>query len=244
MKLVHVGAISTGTVITIGIVIVLPAFFPATPSLPLILSFDVVPGGTNLPQWCDDLSSVLKKYDIKAVVFVSGTIAKEHPSCVSDFSNKVDIGSQTYDYVPLNSIHDYNQQLDEVKNGKLAVDTAGNLDSKLFRAPYGAVDDNIYSLLTRSNILADFSYKYQYNKFYDNKFLKFDLSSYDGTEISPDFIKTLSVTDGPVFVYFNNSTPVEKIDTFISKLVSSKIKFLNASDLTGLDLTVHRGWFS
>jgi len=243
MKIIYAGVISTGSVIILGIALVMPIFFSPTQLLPVILSFDVV-DQTNLPQWCNELSSVLKKYDIKSVVFVSGKVAQQHPQCVTDFSNKIDIGSETYDYVPLTSIQDYSQQLEEIKKGKLAVDITGNLDSKLFRAPYLTVDGNIYSLLTRSGILADFSYKQQYNKYYDNKFLKFDLFSYDGTETSPTFIQGLSKNNGPVFIYFDNTTPTEKIDDFISKLKSSNVKFLNASDLTGLDLTVRRGWFT
>ncbi len=243
MRILYVGAISTSTVVILGIALVIPAFFAPTQFLPVVLSFEIN-DEANLPDWCKELSSVLKKYDIKAVIFESGKVAEQHPECVKDFSNKVDIGSETYDYVPLVSIQDYSQQLAEVKKGKLAVDTAGNLNSKLFRAPYSMVDVNIYSLLARSDILADFSYKQQYNKYYNNQFLKFDLLSYDGTETSPTFIQGLSTNSAPVFIYFDNSTPVEKIDEYISKLKSSQIKFFNASDLVGQDLTNRQGWFT
>ncbi|MGI0026835.1 MAG: polysaccharide deacetylase family protein [Nitrosopumilaceae archaeon] len=244
MKIVQVGAIATGTVIIFGIFLVVPVFFPPSSKLPVLLTFDIV-DNNNLPDWCTQLSSVLKKHDISAVVFVTGKIAQQYPQCVSGFSNKVDVGSQTYDYSQLTSISDYSQQLEEIKNGKIAVDTAGNLDSKLFRAPYGATDANIYSLLERSSILADFSYKNQYNKYYNGQFIKFDLISYDSAVITTTFIEGLSQDKGPVSIYYDNSTPVDKIDNFISKLDQGKTKFVNASYLTGLDLTVRKGgWFS
>lgn len=241
MKLVHVGAISTGTVIILGIVMVVPAFFPPIQKSPILLTFNIS-DDQNLPTWCDQLSSVLKKYDTKAVVFVSGRIAQEYPQCVKNFSDKVDIGSSTFDYLQLTTIPDYSKQLDEIQKGKSAIDTVGKLNSKLFKAPYGSVDGNIYSLLTRSGILADFSYHDQYNKYYNGQFIKFDLVSYDGNKITSTFINGLE-SKGIISINFDNSTPVEKIDDFISKLDLGKIKFFNASDITGLDLTNRGGWF-
>lgn len=243
MKLVHVGAISTGTVIILGIVMVVPAFFPPIQKLPILLTF-TIDDDNSLPTWCDQLSSVLKKYDAKAVVFVNGKMAQKYPQCITDFSNKVDIGSSTYDYSQLTSISDYSKQLDEIQKGKSAVDTAGKLDSKIFKAPYGSVDDNIYSLLTRSGILADFSYDNQYNKYYNGQFIKFDLISYDGNKITSTFINGLEPDKGTISINYDNSTPVEKIDEFISKLDLGKIKFFNASDIAGIDLTVRGNWFT
>lgn len=244
MKILYVGTITTSTVIVLGIALVVPAFFPQPSMLPVVLSLDVSEENNNVPQWCDDVSSIIKKYDIKAVVFVSGKIAQDNPQCVTDFPNKVDIGSETYDYQSLISIPDYSQKLEEVKKGKDAVDAAGHLDSRLFRAPYGLVDQNIYSLLTRSNIQADFSYTSQYDKYYNGQFLKFDLNSYDGNNLSSNFIKDLPSTNAPVMIYFDNTASPEKIDDTISKLKASQVKFVSASDLTGFDLTIRRGWLN
>lgn len=243
MKLVNVGVISTGAVIILGIVMVVPAFFPPIQKLPILLTF-TIDDDNNLPTWCDQLSSILKKHDARAVVFVSGKLAQKYPQCITGFSNKVDIGSSTYDYSQLTSISDYSKQLDEIQKGKSAVDTAGKLNSKIFKAPYGSVDDNIYSLLIRSGILADFSYDNQYNKYYNGQFIKFDLISYDGNKVTSTFIDGLEPDKGIISINYDNSTPVEKIDEFISKLDLGKIKFFNASDITGVDLTVRGNWFT
>jgi peptidoglycan/xylan/chitin deacetylase (PgdA/CDA1 family) len=240
MKIIQVGAISTGTVILLGLALVIPAFLQPPQQLLVLLSFSVL-DQENTQQWCKELSSILSKQNVKAVVFVAGSTAEQYSECVSDFSNNVDIGSQTYDYVELTSISDYQVQLDQVKRGKIAVDRAGNLDSKLFKAPFGSTDENIYSLLNSSGILADFSYQNQYNKYYEDQFIKFDLVSYEGLEESTDYYQNLKPEGGPVVINFDNQTPVEKIDQFVSKLKSSHIRFVSASELTGIDLTVKEG---
>ncbi|HSD05065.1 MAG TPA: polysaccharide deacetylase family protein [Nitrosopumilaceae archaeon] len=239
MKIVHVGAISTGIVILLGIVMVIPPFIQPSPPLKVAFAFSAI-DENNALNWCRDLSQVLEKYDIKATVFVTGRIADLHPNCVRGFSDNIDIGSQTYHYVSLTTINDYEAQLDEIKQGKEAVDRAGKLSSKVFRAPYGTTDENIYSLLRSSGILADFSYEYQYNKYYQGDFIKFDLNEYDGNEHDTDFFRSLPVTN-PILITFDDSTPVEKIDDFISKLKSRHIVFVNASELTGIELTIRQG---
>jgi len=237
MKIQHVGAIVTGIVIALGIAMVLPAFVRANPPQLVLLSFSVV-DEQNIPNWCQDLSSVLTKYNAKAAVFFTGKVAEKHPDCITNLPKYTDIGSQTYDYVSLTSIPDYETQLSEVKNGKAAIDKAGNLDSRLFRAPHGLTDINIYSILSRSDILADFSYSKQYNKYYDGQFIKFDLVSYNGTKYSPDFFRNVP-ENKPVLVNFDNSIPINKIDDFISHLKPDNVRFVSATDLTSLDLTVH-----
>ena len=243
MKLVHLGAISTGIVIVLGIAMVVPAFTRApqySPPLVAMLSFSIV-DDSNAANWCNDLSSILNKYGIKATVFVTGKVADQHPECVKVFSNNIDIGSQTYTYVDLKTISDSTAQLEEVRNGKQAVDYAGKLYSRVFKAPHGSTDDNIYSLLSRSDIVADFSYNQQYNKYYNGQFIKFDLAAYDGSRYSADFFRALPVAEVPTVINFDNSTPIEQIDHFISQLKSSNIRFVNASEITGIDLTIREG---
>lgn len=211
-------------------------FFEPTPSRPVLLSFDIVEDN-NLPEWCIDLSKTLERNNVKGVVFITGKIAEKHPQCVQAFNNDIDIGSQTYNYVNLDSILDYTVQLEEVKHGKSVVDKIGKLDSKLFKAPYGNTDDNIYSILSRSGILADFSYSNQYNKFSENQFLKYNLTSYDGAFHNAGFFKNLKFSEDPIMINYNNETPIEQIDDLISELKSDEMHFVSASELTKTDLT-------
>lgn len=245
MKLAHLGAMATAAVIAIGLVMVIAPAYTHTLQHnqlpPVMLSFSVV-DALNAPEWCTGLSSLLSKHDVKATVFVTGQVAEQHPECVSAFSSaKIDIGSQTYSYTNLTSL-EYTAALEEVKKGKNAIDAAGNLDSRLFKAPYGSTDDNIYSLLSRSGITADFSYELQYNKYEGGQFVKYDLVEYKGPAYSPESIRGLLADKNPVIINFDNSDSIEQIESFISELVSdSEIRLVNASELTGLELTAREG---
>jgi peptidoglycan/xylan/chitin deacetylase (PgdA/CDA1 family) len=150
----------------------------------------------------------------------------------------IDIGSQTYSYVALPSLKDYAQALDEVKHGKDAVDRAGNINSRLFKAPYGATDQNIYSLLTNSGIAADFSYSSQYNKFEGGQFVKYDLASCGSCGESPDKVRQLLNTRSPVMIDIDNTAKTSEIESLVVALKNSDMNLVNASELTGLDLTV------
>lgn len=240
MKIIQLGAISTGTVIIVGIALVFPAFLQPATQLNILLTFNVV-DDSNVPQWCTDLASVLAKHKAKAAVFVTGQVAGRYPQCVSSFSDAIDIGSQTYNYVDLTSIADYTKQLEEVKDGKLAIDKAGNINSRLFRAPYGNTDQNIYSLLSRSGILADFSYDKQYNKFHEGQFIKFAVESFSVIDNPPSFYHNLKSEGNPVVINFDNSVSVDTIDKFLTKLKSNKVRLVSASELVGFDLTVRKG---
>jgi|SRR5215213_1048473 len=242
MKMIYAGTIVTGIVILIGIVVVLPVYYQKRPvsQSAILLSFSIT-NDSNIPQWCNDLSTILEKHNLKAAVFITGKVAERNPACVSSFSSKdIDIGSQTYNYVNLTSISDYSVALEEVRSGKEVLDKTGNLNSRLFKAPYGSTDQDIYSFLTRSGIIADFSYAQQYNKYENGKFIKNELIVYDGSSFSSDqFSNIISSNKIPVLINFDNSTPIEEIDSFLSRLksVSNSIYFINASELMGMNLT-------
>jgi hypothetical protein len=241
MKLGHLGAVATASVITIGVIMAAgPAYFHTVnhySSPPVILSFSVV-SGWNAPEWCTDLASVLEEQKVKATVFVTGEVAEQHPECVTAFvSRGMDVGSQTYRYVNLTFISDYAYALEEVQKGKAAVDGAGQIDSRIFKAPYGATDDNIYSLLSSSNIIADFSYDSQYNRFENGQFVRYDLVTCDCKDLSPDAATRLLGAGHPVMVEFGNSVPVSNIEGFILALKTyENVKFVTASELLGQNL--------
>lgn len=259
MKVMHLGAISTGMVVLLGVIVVVPAFTQknAPPQLATMLLFSVAENaaGDGLPAWCQDLAEVLEKHGVKAAVFVAGRVADEHPQCVSIFSRNgdIDVGSQTYSYIDLALVADYSLALDEVRKGKQAVDMAGNIDSHLFQAPYGSVDEeNIYSMLSRSGISADFSYADHYNKYYDGEFIRYNISRYDGSEHPASFFSGLgsaghhqSSLSSPIVITFDSSVPVPQIDKFLGELQSARpdnydFQFVNASDLAGTTLTARK----
>lgn len=203
----------------------------------IMLSFSISESD-DVVTWCENLSSILNKYDLGATAFIVGEVAEQHPECVRCFSDKVDIGSQTYSNSNLTSIPDYEAQLEEVRKGRLAVETAGNLLSKVFMAPNKATDQNIYSLLSQNGILADFSYDGQYNVYVGAQFLKFDASVFDGATCSADFILASDETSKLTILHFDTGCSTELIADFIVALRTGQFDFVNASEVTGLDLTV------
>ncbi len=232
--------IATAIVIIAGFAMISPLFFhPEAPIIKqkMMLSFSVTEPH-NSADWCKNLSLILNNYDLEATVFIAGKIAEENPQTVLTFSNKIDIGSRTYNNVDLSKISDYSLKLQEVLAGKVAVDTVGNLDSKLFQAPYQATDQDIYSLLNRNNITADFSYYNQYNLFYDGQFVKFDSKTYDAQDYEPIFFLSLPTTNQPIILSFDNSCPTSEIDAYLSEMIHGNFDFINASRMTGLPLTI------
>ena len=235
MKLILGAVISTASVILLGVLIVAPSFFESEKLTSVMLTFEIYED-QNLDVWCSDLAEFLKSKNIRGIIFISGDVAKKNPSCITSFYN-FDIGSQTYSYVSLPQISNYGVQLEEVKKGRDTINQVGNINSKLFKAPFGDIDENIYSLLSSNDILADFSYQNQYNKFYDNKFLKFDLLTINSKDISTVTLQSIESSTTPVQIEFNSSMTLEEIKKITLQIQSSNIDFATASDITQMELT-------
>ncbi len=242
MRLVAAAALSTTFVIVVGFLIVFPMFTqaPVDNTQKIMLSFSVVES-YDVVNWCANLSSMLKSHDVNATVFFVGKVAEGHPECVSFFGEGVDIGSQTFSNQNLTAISDYSIQQKEVSRGKLAVDAAGKLYSRVFRAPNGAVDQNIYSLLSRNDILADFSYASQYNAYLNDQFLKFDAIVCEGASLSVASVLALEKNTRPVIIHFDSECSIAMISDYVSSLKAEGFAFVNASELTGINLTVRGG---
>jgi len=234
MKLVYLGAISTSVVLILGMAMVVPAFIFASPAesekLRVLIQIEIVEDN-NLPFWCNEFNDKLEDGGVKSVVFLTGKIAESNPECIFNFSG-VDIGSQGYRYQDITQISDYFQQLSEIKKGKITIDDFGGIESKVFKAPFGSTDENIYSLLNRSGILADFSYENHYNLFVDNQFVKFDLITVDDVN-DLDSIDSLQI----VTFSFNNLESVNSIFDNIDEIKKHRVQFVNPSDLYGESLT-------
>lgn len=239
LKLLHAATISTAAIIALGIILVIPTFIePTKPNnaLRIMLSFSIA-DSSNASAWCSGLSSVLKANAVAATVFFTGKTAEQHPEAVKAFPANVDIGSQTYSYVNLTLISNYDAQLEEVSKGKQAVDFAGKLSSRIFKAPHGSTDQNIYSLLSESGISADFSYEKQYNLFLNGQFVKFEATSYRGSDHTADFYLSLPRTGKLTILNFDDTCSLLSIAELVERLKGGGVEFVNASELAGFTLT-------
>ena len=251
MKLSHLAAISTGIIIALGVILIAPAFLrthgDAVAGTKTMIVFDIRDPASDeakLSEWCKDLADLVKLHTIKAAIFESGNVAKTSPECVTSFPNYIDIGSKTNNHVNLQSL-EYSKALEEVRAGKLAIDSAGHLNSKLFKAPNDATDENIYSLLNRSGILADFSYSDHYNVYENGLFIRHAATIFDGRSIDLENLRATSSTAGgntPIIILFDNTMEISQINEVIlllqKNLAAPQFEFVNASEMTGIDLTV------
>lgn len=241
MKLTHAAVVSTTLIITFGISIVAPNFLrpSVVQKLKIMLSVSII-DPANVSAWCGDLAAFLGESGKSATIFFVGKIAEAFPESVRGFSSNVDVGSETYSYVDLASLRDSSLQLEEVDRGKFVVDAAGNLSSKLFKAPFVSAGENIYSLLRTSGIVADFSYDDHYNVRVNDQFIKYGCLAYNGCEHSADFFMSLPKTELAIILYFNNTVTVSNIVGLVSQLHGNDVEFVSASQLTGLSLTERR----
>jgi peptidoglycan/xylan/chitin deacetylase (PgdA/CDA1 family) len=238
LKLKHAAAISTALVLVFGISIIFPFFVRGPkPEQKVMLTFNVL-DTDEAKEWCYNLSSILENQGVKATVFIVGKVAEKKPECVSCFSKKVDVGSLTYSYLNLTSMSDYSLQLEEIRKGKQAVDDASNLYSRLFRAPFGATDDNIYSLLSRCDILADFSYSSHYNLYQKDKYIRFDAIVYNGSNYSANFFSALPKSSEPIIIVFDDTCPTVYIGKFVTELKNNEVDLVSASEIAGYNLTL------
>jgi peptidoglycan/xylan/chitin deacetylase (PgdA/CDA1 family) len=239
LNLRHAAIIATALVLIVGFSMIAPLYLredKIEPKQKIMLSFSVSKSD-NTVEWCQNLSSILNTHNMNAVVFFVGKIAQQNPQAVTCFSNKIDIGSQTYNNVNLTTIYDYTRKLQEVHLGKAAVDAAGQLNSTVFQAPYGATDQDIYSLLSRTGILADFSYTNQYNVYQNGHFIKFDAAVFKATDHSPGFHVESPQSSELKIIEFDDTWSTAKINSFLDTLSTGNFEFINASDLTGFSVT-------
>jgi peptidoglycan/xylan/chitin deacetylase (PgdA/CDA1 family) len=190
-------------------------------------------------------SELIENNNIKSTIFITGKLAEENPKCISQVAsdNNIDIGSSTYSYRDLTAISNYTEALEEVRNGKKAIDTIGNIDSKIFKSPFGKTDQNIYSFLSRTGITFDLSYHDKYNKFENNLFIKYNLKALDGsnntsTELN-NKISFLKDKTEPILINFDNSASLNDINNPISEIrsLNKEVIFTNPSNLIKQDLT-------
>jgi peptidoglycan/xylan/chitin deacetylase (PgdA/CDA1 family) len=201
-----------------------------------MLGFSVSESASAM-DWCGKLAQVLFDHNIGASLFLVGKVADANPDAVWCFNDRVDVGSQTYDNLKLTTISDYSVKLEQVKQGKSIVDDVGRLNSQIFRAPYGATDGDIFSLLTRSGIVADFSGENSYSVYRDGVFVKYSAKTYIGGTTSAGLFTNLVYSPDPIIIYYDNKSAIADIEKLISGLEVENVEFVNASQLTGMELT-------
>ena len=238
------GVLATAIVIVIGVLYAAPPYIKWVESsqrVPAVMLSFSITNDQNMPEWCQNLAELLNKNQLNAVVFFPGKIAEKYPGCVESFHRGIDIGSSTYSFMQLSAERDYLVQLEDVRKGKAVLDSVAHVDSRSFKAPFGYTDDNIYSLLSRNNITADFSKDGSYNKYDNEIFVYHDMITINLNDVSNEQIATQieMKPSSPVQITADNSVPLEKISLLVNEILQKhNAKFVNASEVTGTSLTV------
>jgi peptidoglycan/xylan/chitin deacetylase (PgdA/CDA1 family) len=243
-SLVIGGILASVIVIVVGILYTLPPYLKAIEAaqrIPSIMVSISIVSSENMPTWCTEVAQYLTRTSLKATVFFSGEIAEEYPDCLRSFGEDVDIGTSTYSFEKLSATRDYGERLEDVRKGKDTIDSLAGIDSKLFKAPLGYTDDDIYSLLSRNNITVDFSSDQSFNKYQGEHFVFYELRSFDlkNTSVQQAEFQFANKVADAIQVRVDNTIPVDQIIDLIEILTEKEeARFVNASELTGLPLTV------
>lgn len=113
----------------------------------IALTFDDGPDHRFTPQVLD----VLKKYDVKATFFLLGTRVQKYPDMVKRIDKEEHvIGNHTYWHPELPNTGEENMAWEIKKNEEEMKNITTNI-SNLFRAPYGAMNDDLVKKLGKMN---------------------------------------------------------------------------------------------
>jgi hypothetical protein len=243
LRIFTAGIIATILVVSIGVGMIAPVFLTDAASkdkLNVALMIDL--GNASNDTWAKEVVHLLDSEVIRATVFASGDYAYTHPELIIGLGEAVDLGSQTQTYSNLTEIPDYTLQLGEVADGKSAIDSVAGVESRIFRAPYGSTNDDVYSILSRSGILADFSYSDHYNVWYNGQFIRMDLPVY--TLSAENVLEVSSLVkqgeSDTVIVIVDEVCPSQVLSQLLASMDQGQFHLVNASDLLGFSVTIRR----
>lgn len=233
-KLIIAGIIATSLTVMTGLIILLPVFLVPQHQTNVLLTIDINTS-ESLTEICNFIP-ILQQNNIPITFFISGKDAEENKNCLSNLPKNIVVGSKTYDNIILPTIDDYSIQLDEVQRGKQTIDSITHTNTIFFRSPQGITDDNIYSLLSKNGILGDFSYSDHYNKYYKKKFLRFDISAYNGTKLSEQELYSIVMKSDTMWVYFSGEISVGHVLDMINVMKKQHVNFVSINEMTGLGI--------
>jgi len=185
------------------------------------LSFDDGPDSRFTPEILD----VLDKHQVHATFFMMGSRAKEHPDIVERVDDEGHaIGSHTYWHPNLSE--EGLERLDwEVKETDETIENIVGYKPRLFRSPYGNLDEKIVERLVDL----------------DHTIVGWDVDSLDwkqpGTDVIADNVLS-NVSPGSIILMHDGgdwsmdlSGTVESLDRIITKLKEDSIDFVTIPEL-------------
>src|SRR5690625_427179 len=171
---------------------------------------------------------MLKKHDVKATFFLMGNRAKEHDEIVQRIHEEGHaIGNHTYWHPNLPK--EQPERLDwEVKETEQVIENIVGFKPKLFRSPYGALNEEMVETLDNLG----------------NKIIGWDVDSLDWKQLETDVIADnilSNVSPGSIILMHDGGDwtmdlmgTVESLDKVITKLTEDNIRFVTVPELLNL----------
>ncbi len=181
------------------------------------LTFDDGPGA-----YTEELLGILAQHNVKATFFMIGRQISGYASVVKDVASAGhEIGVHTWDHFDPTTLSDADV-LSQVNRTKDAIAKATGFRPVLFRPPYGAVNDNVMSLLKAPIIQWSVDPE--------------DWKDHDA-DIVFERVVNNTVNGSVVLSHDIHSTTVESYKRIVPKLLEEGFFLVTTSELLGLDPT-------
>ena len=175
------------------------------------------------PKYTNEILNILNEYDAKATFFVLGKYAELYPDIIKRENEEGhEIGNHTYSHINIKKISK-NKLQEEYKKTQEIIYSITN--PKLFRPPYGMVDEKIIDILENDNsVIVLWSYKQ-------------DSKDWGNPEVEKIVDTTLSnIENGDIilfhdYVYYDESHTVEALKKIVPELKKRGYKLVTISEL-------------
>lgn len=194
---------------------IMPIYSVDLPDKRIALTFDAGWGS----YYTRDILDVLKRYDIRATFFITGSWAEKYPELVRDIvERRNEVGNHSLTHPRMTGMSKKAMTY-EIKEAELKISRAAGRNTKLFRAPFGEYDGTLTALLRDMGYIM----------------VQWDVDSHDwdGSDRQTIYENVVSnVRNGSIVLFHNNvaATPAV-LSEIIEKLRSSGYKFATVSEL-------------
>lgn len=192
-----------------------PIYKVETQKTEVAITFDAAWGADKTSQIMD----VCDEYNIKATFFLVGIWVEEYKEITKEIANRgFEIGSHSYNHPDLTKLKLQDIQTELINTNDLINQVSG-ICPKLFRAPYGAYDNNVISAVRNIGMQA----------------IQWDVDTLDWKGYGPGQVISRvenKVTNGSIILCHNNAECViENTKIILSTLKDKGYSFVKVSEL-------------
>jgi len=183
----------------------------------IALTFDDGPS----PETTTKLLNILSKRNVKATFFVTGNNVNNHPDIVTrTYKEGNEIGNHSWSHADFTTLSDTNIAK-EVDRTNKAIEKATGVAPKLFRPPYGAINQRVKADINMPLILWDVD--------------TLDWKNRDATIVAKRVVKSAD-KNKIILMHDIHATSVEAVAPVLDTLIEEGYYFVTVSQLAGNNL--------